>query len=93
MRFITVRDLRLKPGEVWKCAKKEGEIVVTSNGRPIAILLSVENESFEEELDIIRRARALKALSNLQKQSVQQGTDKLTDKEIQAEIAAVRELK
>lgn len=93
MKFVSVRDFRLKPGEVWKAAKQEKDIVVTSNGRPIAILTGVDEDTFEEELDIIQRARALKNLDTIQKDSVIRGTDKITDKEIQSEIGKVRKRK
>ena len=90
MKFISVRDLRLKPGEVWKLAKQEKDLVITSNGRPIAILTGIDEESFEEELDIMQRARALKALDTIHKNSVRKGTHRITDQEIQLEIATVR---
>ena len=41
MRFISVRDLRGKSAEVWRDLVEEREMVVTSNGRPIAILAAV----------------------------------------------------
>ena len=90
MKFISVRDLRLKPGEVWKLAKQEKDLVITSNGRPIAILTGINEESFEEELDIMQRARALKSLDTIHKNSVMKGTKRITDQEIQLEIDTVR---
>ena len=90
MKFVSVRDLRLKPGEVWKAAKQEKDLVVTSNGRPVAIIIGVDEDSFEEDLDIIQRARALKTLDTIQRDSVIKGTDKITGKEIQSEIDNVR---
>jgi prevent-host-death family protein len=90
MKFISVRELRLKPGEVWRLAKQEKDLVITSNGRPIAILTGIDEESFEEELDIMQRARALKALDTIHKNSVMKGIHRITDQEIQLEIEAVR---
>ena len=90
MKFVTVRDLRLKPGKVWELAKTEKDLVITANGRPIAILTGVDENTFEEELDAIARARALKALDNIHKDSLMKGTDRITAKEIQSEIDAVR---
>lgn len=90
MKFISVRDLRLKPGEVWKLAKQEKELVITSNGRPIAILTGIDEGSLEEELDIMQRARALAALDTIHKESAMRGTDRITDQDIQLEINAVR---
>ncbi|BCV22168.1 hypothetical protein hamaS1_22370 [Moorella sp. Hama-1] len=38
MRFVTLRELRLKSGEIWRQLQKEGEMVITSNGKPVAVL-------------------------------------------------------
>jgi len=90
MKFVTVRDLRLTPGKVWELTKIEKDLVITANGRPIAILTGVDENTFEEELDVIVRARALKALDNIHKDSLMKRTDRITAKEIQSEIDAVR---
>jgi len=90
MKFLSVRDLRDKSSEVWKGLESEREMVVTDNGRPIAILSPVTEETFEETLAAIRRSRAMAAVAELQRSSVQQGTDSLTAEEIDVEIAAVR---
>lgn len=90
MKFITVRDLRIKPGEVWKLAEKEKDLIITSRGKPVALLTSIEGEDVVEELEVLRRLRALRALDNIHRRSVAAGTDKITDKEIETEIEAVR---
>ena len=91
MKFLSVRDLRSKPADVWKGLAASREMVVTSNGRPIAILSAVTEESLEETLAAIRRARAVAAVSEIQRRSVEQGVDATTEDEIEAEIAAVRQ--
>jgi len=53
MKFISVRDLRGKSAKVWKELPAEREIVVTSNGRPIAILSAVSESNLEESLSAI----------------------------------------
>ncbi len=90
MKFVSVRELRLKPGEVWRAAKAEKDLIITANGRPVAILTGVNEDTFEQELAVIQRARALLAFDRLHKRSVQKGKHKLSDKEIQTEIDAVR---
>ena len=90
MKFLSVGDLRSKSDEVWKGLAEEREMVVTSNGRPIAILSAVTEETFEETLTAIRRSRAVAAVSEIQRRSVERGTDAITPQEIDAEIAAVR---
>ena len=90
MKFISVRDLRGKSAEVWKELPAEREVVVTSNGRPIAILSAVSESNLEESLSAIRQARAAEAVMSLQRRSVEEGTDSIAMEEIDAEIRAVR---
>ncbi len=90
MKFISVRDLRGKSAEVWKNLPSEREVVVTSNGRPIAILSAVNESNLEESLSAIRQARAAEAVISLQRRSVERGTAGLTMEEIDAEIKVVR---
>jgi antitoxin (DNA-binding transcriptional repressor) of toxin-antitoxin stability system len=90
MKFLSVRDLRSKSAEVWEGLREEREMVVTSNGRPVAILSAVTEDTLEETLAAIRRSKAIAALSELQRRSVERGTDAITQAEIDAEIAAVR---
>ena len=90
MRFISVRDLRGKSAQVWKRLGMEKDMVVTSNGRPIAILSQVGEESLEESLTVIRRARAIQAVETMQQASRKAGLDRLSSKDINAEIQSVR---
>ena len=90
MIFVSVRDLRGKAGEIWKRLPGEGEIVITNNGRPIAILAAVNESNLEESLSAFRQARAVEAVASLQRRSVEQGTDRISMDEIDAEIKAVR---
>jgi antitoxin (DNA-binding transcriptional repressor) of toxin-antitoxin stability system len=66
-------------------------MVVTSNGRPIAILAAITEENLEESLSAFRRARAVEAVVSLQRKSAEKGTDKISLDEIDAEIKSVRE--
>jgi antitoxin (DNA-binding transcriptional repressor) of toxin-antitoxin stability system len=91
MKFLSVRDLRSKSADVWKGLADEHEMVVTSNGRPIAILSAVTEETLEETLAAIRRSRAVVAVAEIQRRSLQRGTDAFTPEEIEAENSAVRQ--
>jgi antitoxin (DNA-binding transcriptional repressor) of toxin-antitoxin stability system len=90
MKFLSTRDLRGKSAEVWKNLPGEREIIITSNGRPIAILAAVNESNLEESLSAFRQARAVEAVASLQRRSVEQGTDKISMDKINAEIKAVR---
>jgi len=90
MKFVSVRDLRGKSAEVWRDLVGEREMVITSNGRPVAILASVNESNLEESLSAFRQARAVDAVAALQRRSVAVGLDRLPAEDIEAEIAAVR---
>jgi antitoxin (DNA-binding transcriptional repressor) of toxin-antitoxin stability system len=90
MKFISVRDLRSKSAQVWKQLPQEREMIITSNGRPIAIIAATSDSDLEESLSAFRQARAVEAVASLQRRSVEVGNDKMTMDEIDAEIKAVR---
>ncbi len=90
MKFISVRDLRSKSAQVWKQLPQEREMIITSNGRPIAIIAATSDSDLEESLLAFRQARAVEAVASLQRRSVEAGNDKMTMDEIDAEIKAVR---
>jgi len=90
MKFVSVRDLRGKSAEVWRDLPNEREMIITSNGRPIAILAAISESNLEESLAAFRQARAVEAVATLQRRSADQGTDKITMSEIDAEIKNVR---
>lgn len=90
MRFVSVRDLRSRGRQVWKELESEEELVITSNGRPIALLTGVNEKNFEQVLRDLRRARALRAVEEMQRASVRTGLDKMAEQEIETEIREAR---
>lgn len=90
MKFLSVRDLKTKSSQVWKELSDQKEMVITSNGRPIAILSSITENNLEQVLSAFRRARAMEAVTAMQYESVLRGTDKITMDEIDKEIKSVR---
>ena len=90
MKFVSVRELRLKPREIWKRLQTERDLIITSNGKPIALLTGLSEETLEKTLTALRRTRALLAMEEMQRISVELGLDKLSDEEIEAEVKAAR---
>ena len=66
MKFISVRDLRGRSGQVWNQLARERDLVLTSNGKPMAILSAVSEGELEQSLAAIRRARAVAAVEKMQ---------------------------
>jgi len=90
MKFVSVRDLRSKSAQLWKELPEERGMVITVNGRPIAILAAISESNLEESLAAFRQARAVEAVTSLQRRSIAQGTDSISLDQINAEIKAVR---
>ena len=90
MKILSVRDLRTRAAQVWKELPTEREMVITNNGRPVAILAAINEATLEESLSAFRQARAVEAVARLQRQSVERGTSKMTQEKINAEIRAAR---
>jgi PHD/YefM family antitoxin component YafN of YafNO toxin-antitoxin module len=91
MRFVTVRDLRLKARALWEKLDEEREVVLTSNGRPVAVLSAVDEATLEETIDSLRRARAMRAVRRMQEAAVANGLHRWSAGRVQAEIRAARQ--
>lgn len=90
MKFVTIRDLRSKSRQIQIDLPKYKEMVLTSNGKPIAIMASVSEDLLEESLDAIRRARATRAVTGLQLESIKSKRYLISSREIDKEIRDVR---
>ncbi len=57
MKFIPSRDLRIRPGQVWKQLREEGELIITYHGKPVALMVPVTEDNLEETLRYMRSVR------------------------------------
>ena len=90
MKFISVRDFRTSSASIWKALPEEQEMVITNNGKPVALLTPLSDDNLEETLSAIRRAKAINALKLIQQQSTKNGTNKMSLEEINYEIKMSR---
>ena len=90
MKFVTVRDFRASSAEIWRNLPNEQEMIITNNGKPIALLTPLSDRNLEETLSTIRRAKAISAVKMIQQESMKNGTDGISSEEIDAEIKDVR---
>ncbi len=90
MRFITVRDLRTTPAKIWKDLPEEQEMIITNNGKPIALMTPLDDTNLEETLSAVRQARAVNAVRQMQMHSIKSGAGNMSDGDIAAEIAEYR---
>lgn len=90
MDFVSVRELRSRSAEVWRSLTRKKDLVVTSNGKPIAVLSATTASTLEESLAALRQARAQIAVAAMQRRAGETGADRMTLGEVNAEIDAVR---
>lgn len=90
MDFVSVRELRTQSAAVWDALSKEKDLVVTSNGKPIAVLSATTAPTLEASLAALRQARAQLAVAAMQQRAQETGSDKLALDDVNAEIEAVR---
>lgn len=88
MNFYTVRDLRTTPKVLWDDLSADGEVVITNNGRPTALLLDISDGSFEETVKAVRQMKAMVAFNSMRSKAAAHGY--MSDEEIEVEIAAAR---
>ena len=89
MRFVSVRELRGRSASIWKALAAEKDLVITSNGKPIALLSATSDELLEGSLAAVRRARAQAAATAMQQASRKAGTDRMSLDDINAEVDSV----
>lgn len=90
MKFMSIRDLRNESGLIQRTVAEEN-VTLTSNGKPFALVIGLDEIEDPVELDrIVRQARAQWAVSRMRKRAQEAGLDRLTPEEIDAEIRAVR---
>jgi prevent-host-death family protein len=90
MDYVTVRELRAESAKVWDRIEAGEELVVTRNGKPIALLLHTAPAEVEQALRAYRAARLGTVLDRIQTLASVQGLDQLGAEAIDAEVAAVR---
>lgn len=88
MNFYSVRDLRTESKNVWENLSAGGEVVITNNGKPSALMIDIPDGGFDEIVQAVRQAKAMIAFNNMRRKAAQRGF--MTDEEIEAEISAAR---
>ena len=90
MKFVSVRDLRNAPSEVWDALEEGGDLVLTANGRPKALVVRVDENDLDSTVVALRRARAQVAVSRMRAGARRSDAASLSQREIDAEIKAAR---
>lgn len=89
MKYVSVRELRNRPGRLWSTLSKE-DVVLTSNGKPMGVLVGVDETRLDVTVEAIRRARAILAVSRIRKKAAETGLARLSLAGINREIREAR---
>ena len=73
MNFYTVSDLRMSTKNVWDNLTSDGEVVITNNGKPTAIMFNIADGSYEETLRAVRQAKVMLAFNSMRKKAAENG--------------------
>ena len=90
MQFVPYRDLRNEPSTLRKKLADEGEIIVTVDNKPFAVMISLGEENVEEILLMVSRLRAQMAARSIRSQARREGLNKMNLKDINALIKKTR---
>ena len=90
MKFVSIREFRSSTARIKNLLPNE-KIVLTSNGKPVALIIEANEENFENLLDDIRIAQAHRAIKDIQTRSESSGLSNMSLEKINAEIAAARQ--
>jgi prevent-host-death family protein len=90
VKFVSSREIRVNPRPVFEAAEEGDEVVITSRGKPVALLLGISSEDLEETVRLVRRARTQAAVSRMRKAAAREGSESMSREEIEEEISAAR---
>jgi len=90
MSFVSFRELRTSTSKINDLLTNDGKIVVTSNGKPKAIMIQVSENDFEETITTLNQLKLAKAINNIRAAAQNSGASEMTLDEINAEISASR---
>jgi antitoxin (DNA-binding transcriptional repressor) of toxin-antitoxin stability system len=90
MKLIAIQDLK-QPRQLKERLRAEKELLLTSDGRPVAVLVNVDaSEDPETMIQSIRDSRSRLALSRVREEAARCGSARLSLTEINREITATR---
>ena len=78
MEFVPYRVLRNQPSELRKKLDEKGELVVTVDGEPLAIMLQIPKGSLEDLVLLLSKVRAQLAVTTIREQARKSGLNKMT---------------
>jgi PHD/YefM family antitoxin component YafN of YafNO toxin-antitoxin module len=85
-----MRELRASTTQLKNMLSDDGKVVLTTNGKPTALMLEVNEDSFEDTLFDLRSVRIRRSIREMREHSEKTGLNEMTLDDINAEIRASR---
>ena len=90
MDFLSIREFSAFPRKTRETLRRNGKIILTNNGKPSMLVFDISGQSFEELIDTLNRAEAMRLLEEIQMQAVRGGLNSMSSDEINKEITQYR---
>jgi len=91
MDFVPYRVLRNEPTVLRQKLEDEGQLVVTVDGKPFAIMIDLsENDNLEDIFLMVSKLRAQMAARAIRSQARRDGLDQMSDEEVDEIIQKTR---
>lgn len=88
MNFYSIRDLRSETKSICENIRRNGEAVITNNGKPTLLMLDISEDNFDEILRAVRQAKAMIAFNSMRAVAAANGY--MSESEIEEEIQTAR---
>ena len=91
MEFIPYRELRNNPTALRKKLEDQGELVVTVDGKPFAVMIDLAGgDNMDDILLLVARLRAQMAVRSIRSQVRRDKLENLSEEEIDALVQKTR---
>ena len=88
MEFLTIKEFAAAPKNSREKLERDGKMVLTNNGKPMALMLKIGQTNFEEVLRLAQQIEGLQLIDDLRMEAEKRGF--LSDEEINEEIETYR---
>ena len=90
MEFVPYRILRNQPSELRKKLQENGELVITVDGEPLALMLQIPKGSLEDLVLLTSQVRAQLAAAKIREQARLRGLNTMTTDQVEVIVQETR---
>jgi hypothetical protein len=91
MEFVPYRMLRNQPSELRKKLDEKGELIVTVDGEPLAVMLQIPKGSLEDLVLLLSQVRAQLAVGAIREEARKRGRSQMTVEQADTLIKKTRQ--